>query len=280
MKSCTVSKERSGRYFISILCEIDEPELKTMTGNEVGIDLGIKDLMIMSTGHKAHQLDTKTKVEKLKQLQRMHARTQKGSANREKLRVRIAKKHAEITDARNWYYHNLSRWLVDNFDSIYLEDLNVAGMIKNRKLSRSIHQASWSSLVRMIEYKSADAGRNFHKIDRWFPSSKTCSCCGYKNTELKLSDRSWKCTDCGTEHDRDFNAADNILKQGQIDCYNTPLETHGEEVMLPKPLMKMISKTERSSTEVGVNHGIEVAKFYRHGGRIIYNKNDSLLRRV
>src|SRR5690606_9618832 len=133
------------------------------------------------------------------------------------------------------------------FDEIYMEDLNVKGMLKNRKLSRAIHEASWSTLSAMIEYKSNWNHRNFHKISRWYPSSKTCSSCGHKMDSMELSVREWSCPSCGDDHDRDLNAAINILQEGQRDCYgelvfNSVAITEWEEI--PKALVKHSSKIE------------------------------------
>ena len=171
----------------------------------------------------------------------------KASANRKLQRRKVAECFDSITRIKHNYYHNVSRFLVNNYDSIYMETLSVKNMMKNRKLSRALHEASLSTLVGMIEYKSNWAGRSFHKIDRWFPSSKTCSCCGHKVDSLSLDIREWYCPSCNTHHDRDINAAINIKNKGQLDCYEKliPDATSGR-VCYPLALKKMIVKIERT----------------------------------
>lgn len=244
----TISKNPSGQYFVSILVK-EEIALQPMTGREVGIDLGLKDLLILSTGHKfdhPQQMLAKAKLA-VKKSQKKHSRTKKGSKNREKMRVKVARAYQRLTNIRNNYYHLVSRWLVDNFDTIVLEDLNVNGMLKNRKLSRKIHETAWSTLVGMIAYKSGWAGKTFHKINRWYPSSKTCSCCGYKLESLPLSVREWDCPSCNTHHDRDLNASLNILQVGLNDLYETkPSDTQSELGAIPATLMKHTSQIKRS----------------------------------
>ena len=156
----------------------------------------------------------------LKKEQRILARKKKGSKNREKQRIRVAKAYARVTRIRNEYYHILSKFLVENYDAIYLEDLNVSGMLKNKKLARKIAESAWSTLKSMIEYKAGYAGKTVHSISRWFPSSKTCSSCGHKMATMGLEVREWDCPSCGEHHDRDLNAAKNILYQGQHDLYD------------------------------------------------------------
>ena len=249
LRYVTVSLEPSGKYFISFLVK-EQYEPLPSTSKAVGIDVGIKDLLVLSTGIKfgnpKYQLEKANRA--LKKAQKALSRKSKGSKNREKLRLKVAKCYSKITRIRNNYYHNISKYLVSNFDEIYMEDLAVQNMLKNRKLSRAIHEASWSSLIGMIKYKSEWNDRNFHQIIRWFPSSKTCSNCGHVLEELKLSVRDWICPDCGTHHDRDLNAAQNILKQGQIDCYNEQIYslTTSELGVIPVALMKHSSKIERS----------------------------------
>jgi putative transposase len=137
--------------------------------------------------------------------------------------LKVGRLHKKITRQREWYYHNITTWLVTNFDSIMLENLNVSGMLKNRSLAKSISDAAWSTLVSMLQYKSNWYGKEIHQIDRFYPSSKTCSCCGHKVKELPLSIRSWACDSCGTEHDRDLNAAFNIYKQGMLEKHGLML---------------------------------------------------------
>ena len=143
-------------------------------------------------------------------MQKVFARKAKGSKNYEKMRIKVAKCHRKIANKRNDYLHNLSSYLVNNYKTICLEDLNVKGMQKNHHLARAIQDASWGEFTRQLQYKSDWNGDNIIYIGRFEPSSKTCSVCGYKKDDLKLSDRSWVCPQCGTKHDRDINAAINI----------------------------------------------------------------------
>ena len=249
IKTATVSKTPSGKYFVSILVE-ESINLLPSTGREIGIDLGLKDLIITSDGEKfphPEQMLAKAKRE-LKKQQRKLARKVKGSKNRERQRIKVAKAFEKVTNIKKDYYHNLSRYLVNNFDAIYLENLNVSGMLKNRRLSRKIHESAWSTLAGMIAYKAGWAGRTIHKIGRFVPSSKTCSCCGYKKTDLTLGDRSWDCPSCGSHLDRDINAAQNIKNFGQLDCYGQVLPSAAttEVGILPMGLQKFAIKIERS----------------------------------
>lgn len=250
IKSVTISKCPSGKYFASILTEQDIAP-KEHTGREVGIDLGITDLIITSDGIKFVHPDKL--IEKtnrlLKQQQKILARKERGSNNYEKQRIKVAKLYEKITFIKRNYFHEISNYLVNNYDAIYMEDLNVSGMIKNRKLSRAIHSASWSLLSSMIEYKCNWNQRTFYKISRWFPSSKTCSCCGHKMDSMDLSIREWQCPNCGSVHDRDLNAAVNIKNQGQIDLYNFIPEQRGNwdrNISIPSVLQKLTTKIERS----------------------------------
>ena len=258
IKSATISKTPSGKYFISILVE-QEQELLDSTGKEIGIDLGLKDLIILSNGikfaHPEQQL-VKSKLA-LKRQQKKLARMTRGSKSFEKQRIKVAKCYEKITNIKNWYYHNISTFLVRNYDSIFMEDLNVRGMLKNRKLSRKIQETGWSILVNMIKYKSESSGRLFHQINRFSPSSKTCSCCGHKLESLSLGTRDWICPVCESHHDRDLNAATNIKNFGQLDCYEKII--HSVETTelgeIPKSLQKFTTKIERSFMSLNVCEG-------------------------
>ena len=187
------------------------------------------------------------------------AKKEKGSKSYERARIRVARLYARITRIRNDYYHNISTWLVSNYDAIYVENLNVNGMLKNHRMARAIQEAAWSTLVSMISYKSIWYGKTFHQIDRWYPSSKTCSCCGHKVDKLPLDIREWTCPNCGTHHDRDINAAINIKNQGQLDCYDQLLSDGTADMgyNIPMRLGKYASKTERSKTPVLVGIGTD-----------------------
>lgn len=250
IKSATVSQTPSGKYFVSVLVETDVP-LLPMTSKEVGIDLGLKDLMILSNGIKfEHPVRLLAKAtQQRKQQQKILARKVKGSSNWKQTRLKVAMYYEQATNQRNWYYHNLSTHLVREYDAIHMEDLNVAGMIKNRCLSRKIHESSWSILASMIEYKCSWYGKTFYKISRWFPSTKTCSECGHKLERIGMDVRSWECPDCHTVHDRDINAAVNIKNKGQLDLYNQkiPSDDIAEVGAIPMSLQKFAIKIERPS---------------------------------
>ena len=213
VKSITISKNNLNQYFVSV-CVEEEIESKIKTGKDIGLDLGLLDLAILSNGirfqNPKYFRETQTK---LKKAQQRLSRKTKGSSRYQRQKIKVVKIHKKITNQRNWYYHQISNYLMNKFDSIFVEDLNVAGMMKNRKLSKSIQDVSWSSLVNMISYKSRWYGKELLKINRFFPSSKLCSYCGTKNIQLDLGTRSWSCV-CGSVHDRDVNAAKNILQEG------------------------------------------------------------------
>lgn len=218
-KSVTVSKNKCGQYFVSCLIE-EEPVMKPNTGRSVGIDLGLIDLVTSSTGIKvkAPRLFRESQS-KLKRAQQHLSRKQKGSNRYNKQKLKVARIHNKITNQRSWFIHNLTTLLVNNFDHIIMEDLNVKGMMK--LFGKSISDAAFGEILRQLEYKCNWYGKGFHKIDRWFPSSKTCSNCGHKMSkdQMDLSVRSWTCTSCNNHHDRDLNAAINILHEGLKDLY-------------------------------------------------------------
>ena len=210
----TVSKDCAGRYFVSMLCT-DQVQAKTPVAAKVGIDLGLSHFAILSTGEKIAAPNTFRKnEEKLAKLQRKLAKKTKGSANRKKAKLKVAKLHAKITDSRKDFLHKLSTRLINENQVIAIETLAVSNMQKNHNLAKSIADASWSEFVRQLEYKSLWYGRELVGIDRWYPSSKRCSDCGHTVKKMPLSVREWTCPECGTIHDRDINAARNILAAG------------------------------------------------------------------
>ena len=210
----TVSKDCSGRYFVSMLCT-DEVQAKAPVSAKVGIDLGLSHFAILSTGEKIAAPNTFRKnEEKLAKLQRKLAKKTKGSANRKKAKLKVAKLHAKIADSRKDFLHKLSTRLVNENQVIAIETLAVSNMQKNHNLAKSIADASWSEFVRQLEYKSLWYGRELVGIDRWYPSSKRCSDCGHTVKKMPLSVREWTCQECGTIHDRDINAARNVLAAG------------------------------------------------------------------
>lgn len=210
----TVSRDHCGTYW----CVVTVDDLQEMPSkaeiskdSSVGIDLGIKDYAILSDGRKfSNPKHLENTNKRLAHLQKVLARKQNGSKNYEKMRIKVAKCNRKIANKRNDYLHNLSSYLVNNYKTICIEDLNVKGMQKNHHIARAIQDASWGEFTRQLQYKSDWNGDNIIYIGRFEPSSKTCSVCGYKKDDLKLSDRSWVCPQCGTKHDRDINAAINI----------------------------------------------------------------------
>lgn len=215
ISSLTISRDPSGRYFVSLTTEF-EPEILSGTTNKVGVDLGVKDVVVTSDGYKSGSPKLIKKHEKkLAYLQRKLSKKQRGSSNYNKLQRKIAKVHAKIGDSRRDFLHKLSRKLVNENQVIAFEDLNVRGMMKNRKLSKAIGDIGMYELKRQVRYKSEWSGRTFVEINRFYPSSKRMSCCGYVLDRLSLSERTVVCPECGVIHDRDVNAAKNILAAGQ-----------------------------------------------------------------
>lgn len=214
IRQCTLSKTPTNEYFVSILVETDHKKFEK-TGKSVGIDLGIKDFLITSDGYKyKNNRYTKTYAKKLKENQRKLSKKVKGSNRYNKQKLKVATIHKKITNSRMDNLHKVSTELVKKYDTIFLEDLNIKGMIKNLKLSKHISDVSWSKFISMLEYKALWNDKEIIKIDRFFPSSKTCSCCGYINQNLKLDIREWACPSCKSKLDRDLNASKNILKEG------------------------------------------------------------------
>ena len=210
----TVKLSPSGRWTVSLLVDVVIETLPE-SPNKIGLDLGINSLMALSNGEKiANPKPFKAKRRKLRKAQKVLSQKKKGSNNRHKARLKVAKVHDEISDARNDFLHKLTTRLVRENQVIAVEDLSVKNMVKNRKLALSISDASWGEIVRQLEYKCNWYGRTFVKIDRWFPSSKRCGHCGYTVDKLPLNIREWDCPKCSTHHDRDVNAAKNILAAG------------------------------------------------------------------
>ena len=223
VKSVTVSKEPSGRYFVSFLCE-DSVAPKSKADKSIGLDWGLKDFVTTSDGEKVTAPKYYRRSEKkLAKAQRDLSRKEKGSKNRQKARVKVAKAHAKVANQRKDFLHKLSSKIVHENQVICVEDIAVKNLSRNRHLSKSIMDSGWGEFVRQLEYKSHWYGRSLVKVDRFFPSSKTCSHCGCIKDHLNLSERNWTCSDCGAVHDRDYNASVNIKAEG------TAVLARGEE---------------------------------------------------
>lgn len=218
IRSATLSKTKSGNFFLSILVDIPESELIKFkkTNKQVGIDLGVKDFAITSDGavfENKHFF--KGAERKISKLHRQLSRKKRGSNNRNKQRVRLAKAYERMTNRRNNYIHSVVNEILKSYDVVFMEDLNVHGMLRNHNLAKAIQEVGFARFKSVLKTKALQNDKQVVLIDRFYPSSKTCSCCGYKNQGLKLSERFWTCPECGEHHDRDINAARNILLEGQ-----------------------------------------------------------------
>ena len=218
IKSITLSRTTTDKYYASILVDdglsVPEPIRELQADKITGVDVGITDIVITDKGYKTgNPRFLKNAQKNLKRKQKALSRCKKGSKGRAKARLLVAKAHERVANARNDFQHKLSKQLVDESQAVIVETLKVKNMLKNHCLARSIADAGWHSLVTKLDYKSKQAGKHLVKIDQWFASSKTCSCCGRKREKMPLNIRSWKC-ECGATHDRDINAAINIKQQG------------------------------------------------------------------
>ena len=218
IRSATLSKTKSGNFFLSILMDIPQNEFVNFnkTSRDVGIDLGVKDFVISSDGDVfENKRFLKADERKLKKLQRQLSKKKVGSNNHNKQRINIARAFERITNKKENYIHYVVNELLSSYDTIYMEDLSVSSMLKNHHLAKAIQEVGFFRFKEILNSKAIANDKKVVLIDKFYPSSKTCSCCGYKNKDLKLSDRIWQCPNCGANHDRDFNAAKNILCEGQ-----------------------------------------------------------------
>jgi putative transposase len=213
--SVTVVKDAAGRYFASFVVQTDPSEVLPETTPEVGIDLGLTHFAVLSDGRKITAPKFFRRAErKLRKAQQTLSRKTKGSANRKKAVVKVARAHARTADARRDFHRKLSTTIIRENQAVYVEDLAVNGLARTR-LAKSVHDAGWSAFVGMLEYKAARYGRTFARVDRFFPSSQLCSACGFKDGPKTLAIREWTCQGCDTVHDRDINAARNIRTEGR-----------------------------------------------------------------
>ena len=226
-----VSREPDGRWYVTFTINASDPEPLQETGRAVGIDLGVTDFAVTSGGEKiANPRHLERKARRLARYQRRLARCRKGPASRAKAAATVARAHRKVRNARRDFLHRASTRLVRPADTIIIEDLNVCGMVRNRHLARAIADCGWGEFRRQLEYKCKRYGRDLVVIDRWYPSSKTCSACGHLLADLSLSARHWRCPSCGTRHDRDINAAKNILAAGLAVARGSPGDACGADV--------------------------------------------------
>lgn len=255
IRSVTISKVPSGKYFISILVDAPAPTKLPPTDKAIGVDLGLQSFCITSDGRKVENPSYLQKAEeKLIKLQRNLCRCKIGSANREKARVRYAKQYEKVVNQRKDFLHNVSKHFVDENQVIAIEDLAVQELMQNRFLAKSIGDVSWSKFVRFLGYKCEWYGRDIIMVDRWFPSSQICSACGNRTEKKPLHIRNWSCPFCGANHDRDINAAINILNEAlttqsvgttQIACVNLFQSDIEQEALMSSPLRNILENNIR-----------------------------------
>lgn len=252
----TVSKSKTGKYFASITCEIQKPKPLIKTGKTIGIDLGLKDFVVTSVGSRFNNPRfLKQLSQKLNHEKKNFSRKQKDSKRKEKQRLKVARIYEKITNSRENMQHQISSKLIKSYDVIAVENLNVKGMMANHTLAGAIADVGWTSFISKLKYKAEWTGRTVVEIDRFYPSSKTCSNCNHIYKELSLKERSWTCSDCNTIHDRDTNAAKNILRRG-ISVISDGTSDYGrgdeirpiEIVKKSKGIVNEVSKKKRNYT--------------------------------
>jgi putative transposase len=229
IKSVTVSRTNDGKYYASILVETENPRNKVVEprSKACGVDLGLEHFVTVTNDFGSYKVEHPKYLlkaeERLRRLQKSFSRKQKGSKNSEKARLRLARQHAYISNARNDFLHKLSKAIIDENQVLVVEDINVKGLLKTR-LAKSISDSGWTKFLTYLKYKAEWYGRTFIQVDRFFPSSKLCHRCGHKNDDLALHDRTWCCPACGEIHDRDVNASINLYFVGLGRPEVTPVE--------------------------------------------------------
>ncbi|MDJ0716223.1 MAG: RNA-guided endonuclease TnpB family protein [Prochloraceae cyanobacterium] len=237
LKTVTISKTPTGKYYASLLFDTkqEEPEV-VISGKVIGIDLGIKDFAVTNNGEKSSKYNNPKHLAKheknLVRKQKKLARCVKDSNSRLKAKRLVARVYERISNARQDFLHKLSRKIVNDNQVVVIENLNVKGMVRNRKLAKAISDVGWGMFTNFLDYKLKEKGGKLLEIDRWFPSSKTCSSCLYQMNEMPLDVREWTCPSCGTHHDRDENAAKNIRAEGirQLSVLGTRTAASGGDV--------------------------------------------------
>jgi putative transposase len=258
--SVTVTRDAAGRWFVTFRAAVADPEPLPAAGDAVGIDLGLKDFAVLSGGQRIpHPRHMDRHEQGLKRWQRRLARCQKGSANRAKAARKVARAHARVTDARRDFLHKASTDLVRRHGVIAVEDLAVKNMVRNRALARAISRTGWAEFRRQLEYKAQRYGRTLVIADRWYPSSKMCSACGFLLAELDPGTRQWTCPGCGARHDRDDNAAKNILAAGLAAAAGNGGDACGADIRHGEaPPVQTAVKQETRPARVGIVVRVDV----------------------
>ncbi len=253
IKSVTISRTNDGKYYASILVETQNPRNKVVEpkSKACGIDLGLSHFATVTNDFGSYKFEHPKYLlkgeERLRRLQKSHSRKQKDSKNSEKARLRLARQHAYISNARNDFLHKLSKAIIDENQVVVVEDINVKGLLKT-KLAKSIADSGWSKFLTYLKYKAEWYGRTFIQVDRFFPSSKLCHRCGHKNEDLALHDRTWCCPACGETHDRDVNASINLYFVGLGRPEVKPVERALVDDRSPNGLPKKPSRDEAGSS--------------------------------
>ena len=249
-----VSKEPDGRWYVTFAVDASAPAPLPGTGRAAGVDLGVTSFAVISDGQRiANPRHLQRRARSLARYQRRLARCQRGSANRAKAKAKVARAHRKVRDARRDFLHKTTTGLVRGHDLIAIEDLAVKNMVRNRRLARAISDCGWGEFRRQLAYKCQRAGRRLVVIDRWYPSTKMCSACGFVLAELPLKARSWRCPSCRARHDRDLNAAKNILAAGLAAARDNPGDACGADVRhLETPPVQSAVKQEPQPARAGI----------------------------